>query len=93
MNAVSPPSYTLVSCHFGDPFWITHMLKQVDALSDERIARVVLVDQSRESGALLATLPRVDLPPFSVTSPYPSDLPEYGSHGDGAAHPNDAENL
>jgi len=69
VNAVNPPSYTLVSCHFGDPFWITHMLKQVDALSDERIARVVLVDQSRESGALLATLPRV-----SEVLAFPPDL-------------------
>jgi len=52
-------SYTLVCCHFGDPFWITHALTQVDALSDERIASIVIVDQSRKSEAMLKTLPRV----------------------------------
>jgi len=59
VGEASSATYTVVSCHFGDPFWITHTLNQIDALSDDRIASVVLVDQSRKSADYLTTLPRV----------------------------------
>lgn len=52
-------NYTVVTCHFGDRFWIAHCLEAVDALSDSRVVEVVIVDQSRESAAFLQTLPRV----------------------------------
>lgn len=51
--------YTLVTCHFGDPFWIRHCLAQVDRHSDGRVAEVVVVDQDRGSAANLEALPRV----------------------------------
>ena len=51
--------YTIITCHFGDPFWVRHCLTQVDRLSDDRIAGVIVVDQDRGSSAELARLPRV----------------------------------
>jgi len=59
---VPAPSYTVVTCHFGDTFWIEHTLGRVDQLSDGRIEGVLIVDQDRQSGLnrdLLAGLPRV----------------------------------
>lgn len=50
---------TVVSCHFGDPFWISHMCRQLDRFSDERLEQIVLVDQSRNSREALVCLPRV----------------------------------
>lgn len=51
--------YTLITCHFGDPFWVTNTLTRVDKLSDSRLADVVIVDQDRSSGGWLSSLPRV----------------------------------
>lgn len=51
--------FTVLTCHFGDPFWIRHCLTQVDRLSDGRVAEVVVVDQDRGRAAELRELPRV----------------------------------
>lgn len=48
-----------MTCHFGDLFWVSHMLRQVDRLSDERVAGVVVVDQNRRDHDALQALPRV----------------------------------
>jgi hypothetical protein len=58
-TGVADRSYTVVTCHFGDPFWITHSLSQLDRCSDGRVASIVVVDQTRSSAAFLARLPRV----------------------------------
>ena len=52
-------TYTVVTCHFGDLFWVTHTLQQVDRWSDGRVASVVVVDQNRSDRAALESLPRV----------------------------------
>lgn len=52
-------TYTVVTCHFGDLFWVSHTLTRLDRMSDHRLAAVVVVDQSRRDGAALARLPRV----------------------------------
>ena len=52
-------SYTVVTCHFGDPFWIRHSLSQLDRCSDGRVTDVVVVDQNRAGEPWLAGLPRV----------------------------------
>jgi len=59
---VSPPpnpTYTVLSCHFGDPFWISHLLTTLEGFADPRIQSVVVVDQSRSSQGLLTGLPGV----------------------------------
>jgi hypothetical protein len=58
-TGVADRSYTVVTCHFGDPFWITHSLSQLDRCSDGRVASIVVVDQTRSSAAFLTRLPRV----------------------------------
>jgi hypothetical protein len=52
-------TYTLVTCHFGDLFWVRHMLSQVAKFSKNQILEVIVVDQSRSSQAELASLPGV----------------------------------
>lgn len=49
----------MVSCHYGDLFWIRHMLDQLAKHSQGRIKEIVLVDQSRNMAAELAALPGV----------------------------------
>ncbi len=51
--------WTLITCHFGDPFWISHTLTHVDRYSDSRISRVIVIDQDRSSTEWLLRLPRV----------------------------------
>ncbi len=52
-------TYTVVTCHFGDLFWVSHMVQQVDRWSDGRVASVVVIDQNRSDRAVLESLPRV----------------------------------
>jgi hypothetical protein len=52
-------TYTLVTCHFGDFYWIEHTLAQVAKYSEGRINGIVVVDQSRCSAARLSALPGV----------------------------------
>lgn len=52
-------TFTLVTSHFGDIFWIRHSLERVNRLSDARLERVVVIDQSRARAGDLAELPRV----------------------------------
>ena len=59
MPTTEAPTYTVVSCHYGDLFWIRHMLTQVEALSDGAVKGAVIVDQSRNSADALRTLPLV----------------------------------
>lgn len=75
-------TYTLICSHFGDPFWITHRLNQVDRQSDHRVERVVVVDQSRESSSVLSQLPRVE---SVLTFPPDSDQMELLGHDHPAA--------
>jgi len=53
------PTYTLLSCHYGDLFWIKHLLSQVGKFSTENIVDVVIVDQSRSMEKELSALPLV----------------------------------
>lgn len=59
MSAPTSPTYTVVSCHYGDIFWIGHMLEQVAQFSGGRVTEAVIVDQSRQSQDALAKLPLV----------------------------------
>jgi hypothetical protein len=52
-------TYTVVSCHYGDLFWIEHMLTQVQSLSGGAVKGAVIVDQSRQSERELRQLPLV----------------------------------
>ena len=52
-------TYTVVSCHYGDLFWVKHMLHEVVKHSGGRVEAAVIVDQSRESEEALAALPLV----------------------------------
>ena len=55
-------TFTVLSCHFGDPFWVTQMVNRVDRFSTlERVQSIFLVDQNRKDAvSKLGTLPRVD---------------------------------
>ena len=59
MPTTEAPTYTVVSCHYGDLFWIEHMLTQVQALSGGAVKGAVIVDQSRNSADALRSLPLV----------------------------------
>ncbi len=52
-------TYTVVTSHFGDQFWIEHLLTKLVAFGDERIREILVIDQSRESGVFLSALPGV----------------------------------
>ena len=56
------PTFTVVACHFGDPFWITEMARRIVAFSTaDRVPEILVVDQDRPARhrAALAALPRV----------------------------------
>ena len=53
------PTYTVVSCHYGDLFWIRHLLDEVARHSDERVKEAVIVDQSRGSAKEISAMPLV----------------------------------
>ena len=59
MSSLTNPTYTVVSCHYGDLFWIEHMLNQVHKHSAGHVREAVIVDQSRNSAEALAELPLV----------------------------------
>jgi len=59
LSPPTEPTYTVVSCHYGDLFWISHALTQVAALSGGRVREAVIVDQSRNAARELADLPLV----------------------------------
>ena len=59
MPTTEAPTYTVVSCHYGDLFWIQHMLTQVQALSGGAVTGAVIVDQSRNAAMELQALPLV----------------------------------
>jgi hypothetical protein len=52
-------TYTVVSCHYGDLFWIRHLLDEVARHSDERVKEAVIVDQSRGSAKEISAMPLV----------------------------------
>lgn len=56
LSEVSSPSYTIVTCHYGDLFWIRHLVERLGTLSDDRIQGIVVVDQSRETGETLRAI-------------------------------------
>ena len=74
-------TYTLITCHFGDPFWISHMLAHVQKFSDSRIARILVVDQSRVSSRMLSRLPGV-----SEVLTFAADSDQRAAHGHDHAH-------
>ena len=59
VSTLTKPTYTVVSCHYGDLFWIEHMLNQVHKHSAGQVREAVIVDQSRNSAEALAELPLV----------------------------------
>lgn len=59
MPTTEAPTYTVVSCHYGDLFWIQHMLTQVQALSGGAVTGAVIVDQSRNAATELRAMPLV----------------------------------
>ena len=59
MSKTKAPTFTVVSCHYGDLFWIEHMLTQVQAHSGGSVTGAVIVDQSRMSRDKLRELPLV----------------------------------
>lgn len=59
MPQTNTPSYTVVTCHYGDLFWVEHMLGQVLAHSGGAVKSAVIVDQSRTSEVRLRDLPLV----------------------------------
>ena len=59
MPTTKAPTYTVVSCHYGDLFWIQHMLTQVQSLSGGAVTAAVIVDQSRNAATELRAMPLV----------------------------------
>lgn len=59
MSKAEAPTYTVVSCHYGDLFWIQHMLTQVAQFSGGAVKGAVIVDQTRQSQEQLRALPLV----------------------------------
>ena len=56
MNGMDKATYTVVTCHFGDRFWIQHMLSQIQINSGPEISEIIVVDQSRDSYVFLRNL-------------------------------------
>ena len=56
LQSKSSPTYTIVSCHFGDLFWITHLAESLQEFGDDRINDFVIVDQSREKQVELSAI-------------------------------------
>lgn len=52
-------SYTVITCHFGDRFWVSNLMQKLADFKDPRVAQIVIVDQSRESRDYLLGLPGV----------------------------------
>lgn len=52
-------SYTVVTCHFGDRFWVGNLARRLADFHDPRIGQIVVVDQSRDSMDFLLGLPGV----------------------------------
>lgn len=52
-------SYTVVTCHFGDLFWVSNLAQKLAGFDDPRVVEIVVVDQSRESRDYLSGLPGV----------------------------------
>ena len=59
MTTPDKPTYTVVTCHYGDLFWVRYMLQQVEKLSGGAVVEAVIVDQSRSSREELLALPLV----------------------------------
>ena len=59
MAAPTEATYTVVSCHYGDLFWVSHMLAEVKKHSGGRVTEAIIVDQSRDAGDALRALPLV----------------------------------
>lgn len=59
LQSKSIATYTVVSCHFGDLFWITHLADSLQKFGDDRINDFVIVDQSREKQPELSVIPGV----------------------------------
>ena len=52
---------SVVTCHFGDPFWLRLALSRLDEFSDSRIKGVYVVDQDRSGNSdWIWRLPRVE---------------------------------
>lgn len=51
-------SISVVTCHFGDPDWIRHMVAQVDRHSDARLREIIVIDQSGDLGHARLTASR-----------------------------------
>jgi len=56
------PTFTVVTCHAGDPFWLEQLTARIDRTTDaDLVPEIVVVDQDRspEVTAALGRLPRV----------------------------------
>lgn len=59
---VAGPTFTVVTCHFGDPFWIEQLTASIDrSTTTTRVPEIVVVNQDRDPATArrLAVLPRV----------------------------------
>lgn len=55
-------TFTVVVCHFGDPFWIAELARRIDTTTDAAaVPELLVVDQTRDArtAEALARLPRV----------------------------------
>ncbi len=59
MPAETQPTYTVLSCHFGDVFWIDHLARSLRKFGSDQIKGFVVVDQSREMQRELSQIPGV----------------------------------
>jgi len=56
----SPPNtYSIITCHFGDRFWVANLVSRLTTFGDSRIHDIIVVDQSRDSRDFLEGLPGV----------------------------------
>lgn len=69
-------SYTVVTCHFGDLFWVSNLVQKLAGFDDPRVVEIVVVDQSRESRGYLSGLPGV-----TAVLEFPADQPQIALGG------------
>jgi len=56
----NPQSFTVITCHFGDLFWINHLVNSIRKQSNNQILKIIVIDQSRSSERELLSIGGVD---------------------------------
>jgi hypothetical protein len=56
----SKPTFTLVVCHFGDPFWVVNALSSLGKVNLSEFTKILVIDQNRGDQELKKQLEDID---------------------------------